>query len=94
MLDRDRLRMARLGLRLTQERLGKEIGQDQSYISRLERGDFSQITIVTLERLADALGVTTDFLLGRREKRGKKSAALALVEETELFPAAVAEIGV
>ena len=67
MLDRDRLRMARLRLRLTQDRLGKEIGQDQSYVSRLERGDFSQITILTLERLADALQVSTDYLLGRQD---------------------------
>jgi transcriptional regulator with XRE-family HTH domain len=67
MLDCDRLRMSRLQLRLTQERLGQEIGQDQSYVSRLERGDFSQITILTLERLADALQVSTDYLLGRSE---------------------------
>ena len=66
MLDRDRLRMSRLQLRLTQERLGKEIGQDQSYVSRLERGDFTEITVTTLERLADALQVSTDYLLGRQ----------------------------
>jgi len=66
MLDRDRVRMARLGLRLTQERLGKEIGQDQAYVSRLERGDFTDITVTTLERLADALQVSTDYLLGRQ----------------------------
>ena len=67
MLDRDRLRMSRLRLRLTQERLGKEIGQDQSYVSRLERGDFTEITVTTLERLADALQVSTDYLLGRKD---------------------------
>jgi transcriptional regulator with XRE-family HTH domain len=67
MLDRDRLRMARLQGRLTQERLGKAIGQDQSYVSRLERGDFTEITVTTLERLANALHVSTDYLLGRQE---------------------------
>ena len=65
MLDRDRLRMARLELRLTQDSLGKAIGQDQSYVSRLERGDFTEITVTTLERLADALEVSTDYLLKR-----------------------------
>jgi len=67
MLDHDRLRMARLQLRLSQERLGKTIGQDQSYISRLERGAFTEITVTTLERLADALGVSLDYLVGRTD---------------------------
>jgi transcriptional regulator with XRE-family HTH domain len=65
MLDRDRLRMARLQLRLSQESLGKAIGQDQSYVSKLERGEVLEITISTLERLADVLSVSTDYLLGR-----------------------------
>jgi transcriptional regulator with XRE-family HTH domain len=68
MLDRDRLRMARLQLRLTQDRLGKAIGQDQAYISRLERGDFTDITVTTLERLAATLGVSPNELLGWKEK--------------------------
>jgi transcriptional regulator with XRE-family HTH domain len=67
MLDKDRLRMARLKLRLTQDSLGKAIGQDQSYVSRLERGEFTEITVTTLERLADVLQVSTDYLL-RRDK--------------------------
>lgn len=65
MLDVERLRMGRLRLRLSQKRLGELIGQDQAYISRLEHGEISDITVGTLERLADALGVTTDYLLGR-----------------------------
>ena len=68
MLDRDRLRMARLQLRLSQESLGKAIGQDQSYVSKLERGDLLEITISTLERLADVLSVSTDYLLGRGDE--------------------------
>jgi transcriptional regulator with XRE-family HTH domain len=68
MLDRDRLRMARLQLRLSQESLGKAIGQDQSYVSKLERGDLLDITISTLERLADVLCVRTDYLLGREDE--------------------------
>ncbi len=71
MLDRDRLRMSRLRLRLTQDSLGKTIGQDQSYVSRLERGEFTEITVTTLERLADALQVSTDYLLGREDERAQ-----------------------
>ena len=68
MLDRNCLRMARLRLRLSQESLGKAIGQDQSYVSKLERGELTEITITTLERLADVLGVSADTLLGRKDK--------------------------
>ena len=40
-------------------------GQDQAYISRLELGVITDITIATLERLADALQTSADYLLGR-----------------------------
>jgi transcriptional regulator with XRE-family HTH domain len=69
MLDRNRLRMARLELRLSQGSLGKAIGADQSYISKLERGEFTDISITTLERLADVLGLSADELLGRTRRK-------------------------
>jgi transcriptional regulator with XRE-family HTH domain len=65
-LDKDRIRMRRLRLRLSQQQLGKLIGHDQGYVSRLERGDITDITVRTLARLADALDVSTDYLLGRK----------------------------
>jgi transcriptional regulator with XRE-family HTH domain len=65
MLDTERVRMRRLQLRISQKVLGERIGQDQAYISRLEHGEITDITIRTLERLADTLQVTTDYLLGR-----------------------------
>jgi len=63
MLDVDRLRLRRLELRLTQAQLGKQVGQDQAYISRLERGAYGEITVGTLERLAKALQVRIETLL-------------------------------
>jgi transcriptional regulator with XRE-family HTH domain len=80
MLDRDRLRMARVARRLTQDCLGKALGQDQSYVSRLERGACTEITVTTLERLADALQVSTDYLLRRdtpKRPRPRKAAPVA-----------------
>ena len=77
-LDRDRVRMRRLRLRLSQEQLGRQIGHDQGYVSRLERSEIADITVRTLARLADALRVSTDYLLGRTD------------EESERMPAAVA----
>ncbi|HEY5865866.1 MAG TPA: helix-turn-helix transcriptional regulator [Candidatus Tectomicrobia bacterium] len=78
MLDTERVRMKRLKLRLSQQKLGELIGQDQAYISRLERGVITDITIATLERLADALQTSADYLLGRG------------ADDTELLAAAVA----
>ena len=68
MLDAERIRLCRLQLRLSQQRLGDLVGQDQAYISRLERGGITDITVRTLERLADVLGVSADYLLGREEE--------------------------
>ena len=65
MLHADRLRMKRLEARLSQRALGEQIGTDQAHISRMERGERVAITIQTLVKLADALRVSTDYLLGR-----------------------------
>jgi transcriptional regulator with XRE-family HTH domain len=65
MLDADRIRLCRLKLRLSQQRLGDLLGQDQAYVSRLEGGRITDITVRTLEQLADVFGVSTDYLLGR-----------------------------
>jgi transcriptional regulator with XRE-family HTH domain len=83
MLDRDRLRMGRLRLRLTQQRLGELIGQDQAYVSRLERGGLTEITVTTLERIADVLGVSTDYLL-KRKSTGRQG--MAIDEDDEEAP--------
>ena len=65
--------------------LGDEIGQDQSYVSRLERGELTEITVTTLERLADVLRVSTDYLLGRKVKTRQFEG-----EETEQLATATA----
>ena len=63
MIDVDRIRLRRLELRLSQAQLGALIGQDQAYISRLERGAYGEITVSTLERLAKALRVGIQTLV-------------------------------
>jgi transcriptional regulator with XRE-family HTH domain len=65
MVDVDRMRLRRLELRMSQGDLGKAIGQDQAYISKIERGQLGGMTVLMLERLADTLQVSTDYLLGR-----------------------------
>lgn len=82
MLNAERLRLRRLKNRMSQKQLGETIGQDQAYISRLERRLIVDITIPTLEKLADALGVSTDYLLGRTDEPDAdiRTESAALVE--------------
>jgi len=65
MLDGERVRHLRGQQSLSQGALGKLIGKDGQYVSKLERGILSSVTTETLERLADALRCSTDYLLGR-----------------------------
>ncbi len=65
MLDPQRIRLRRVKEGLTQKQLGEAIGQDQAYISRIEKGITQSTTTQTLEKLADVLKVSTDYLLGR-----------------------------
>jgi transcriptional regulator with XRE-family HTH domain len=67
MLDTERVRMRRLQLRMSQRELGKQIGLDQAYISRLEAGKIPDLSARVLERIADVLGVSVDYLLGREK---------------------------
>ena len=87
MLDIERVRLKRLMLRLSQKRLGELIGQDQAYVSRLERGHFPEISMTTLERLADALHVSMDFLAGRTDKGLTEESGV----ESEMMPAVAAQ---
>jgi len=77
MLDRDRLRRARQRVLLSQQRLGELIGQDQQYISKLERGILPGMTVETLERLCRVLKVSADYLLGQEDEKSELLAAVA-----------------
>jgi transcriptional regulator with XRE-family HTH domain len=62
----DRIQALRQVARLSQSGLGRLIGKDAKYISKLERGVLTNITTETLESLAEHLYCQTDYLLGRR----------------------------
>jgi transcriptional regulator with XRE-family HTH domain len=79
MIDVDRIRLRRLELRLTQAELGKAIEQDQAYISKIERGQVSGMTVVMLERIALALHVKVSTLIKpERTESETEPAAAAL----------------
>ncbi len=57
-----RIREERLKLGLTQEKLSEDIDVSSAYIGQIERGERS-VTLTTLVKLANRLGVTIDYLL-------------------------------
>jgi len=59
-----KIKEARLQSGLTQEALALKAGFERSYVNQLERGKYKNITIQTARKLADALGVSADELLG------------------------------
>ena len=63
-----RIRIQRRYLNITQGELANMIGVSPSYIGHLERGN-RQASLETLVALANALDVSTDYLLGRTEKK-------------------------
>lgn len=64
-----RLRQARKHLDLSQEELAREAKLPLGTISHFESGS-RKPSFDNLRRLADALGITTDYLLGRVEDPG------------------------
>jgi transcriptional regulator with XRE-family HTH domain len=77
----DRVRQRREELKLTQDQLAAATGLKQFHISRIESGSITDVKGKTLLRLAKALRVTSDNLLGRED------------EESEDMPAAVEMVG-
>jgi transcriptional regulator with XRE-family HTH domain len=59
-----RIEERRKALGLSQEQLAGRVGTRQSHLSRIERGFIVEIQSGLLTRLAQALDVTTDWLLG------------------------------
>lgn len=63
----DRIRLKREELNLSQEELAKKIGnKDKSTISKIEKSG-NDITMKNIQRIADALGVTSQYLMGWTE---------------------------
>ena len=51
---------------LTQKQLADQMGTSQPAIARLESGNYHNVSLSFLRRLADALGATPEVHLGKR----------------------------
>lgn len=62
-----RVRELRKKKGMSQEALALEAGLDRSYVGGVERGE-RNISLVNIEKLARALGVSLEMLVWRRQK--------------------------
>jgi transcriptional regulator with XRE-family HTH domain len=72
-----RLRRIRRAKDWTQQELSKRAGVNAITISRIERGKADQVYVETLMRLAQALEVSTDYLLGLTDEDEEERLAAA-----------------
>lgn len=56
-------------LRMSQSQLARTVGTKQPAISRLERGDFNNVTLSTLIKVAHALDLDLDISLKTRRSK-------------------------
>jgi len=64
----EKVRVKRDELGMTQAELAKKSGLTQATISRIENEEVQQLKSDALKALAQALGVTTDFLSGVKQR--------------------------
>jgi transcriptional regulator with XRE-family HTH domain len=74
-----RLRKRRERLQISQRELSRRTKIPQSTISDIERGVQEDMTTALLKRFAEALGCTTDYLVGMYEDEEEDEDAPAVV---------------
>lgn len=74
----ERIKAARRERAITQEELAARAGVSRDVIAKLEQGQRATARITTLNRIANALGVTLSALLGRRERLERPDGVLAV----------------
>ena len=78
----ERITQIRKNLKLSQTDLAKKIGTSGPVIGRYEREEIKPSIDVAV-KLADTLGVSTDYLLGKSEKISLDKALLSRIEDIE-----------
>jgi transcriptional regulator with XRE-family HTH domain len=78
-----KLRECRDTKNLSQSQLAEEVGVHQNVISRYERGDITP-SIDVVSKIADALEVSVDYLIGKTNLLLDKEAVDRLVRISEL----------
>lgn len=82
-----RIRRRRMACGLLQKDLAEKLQWPQGHVSRLEKGEFLSVRLEKLHALADVLGTSIDYLVGRTTEAGD------LPDESEYEPTALAAVG-
>jgi len=77
----ERIRRVRVRYGMSQAELARRIKISGNSLNKIEAGETPDPRASRIKAIADVLGVTTDYLLGRKD------------EDAELLPAAVALVG-
>lgn len=77
----ERVLLTRRRLGMTQKRLAEMVGLNSHTIAQIERGRIQQLRSDAVVKLAKALGVTTDYLLGMDMPDDANDDAVMLVLE-------------
>jgi len=79
-----RIKIARIRHNLTQVQLAERINLSKTALSQIESGETTDPRMSTLIALADALGVTMDYLAGRADaKESERAPDETALEETK-----------
>ena len=81
----ERITLLRKQLKWSQDDLAKKIGTSAPIIGRYERGEIKP-SIDVAARIADALEVTIDYLLGKSENMNLNKKNLKRLEDIEQLP--------
>ena len=81
----ERIRVLREKMKWTQDDLAKESGIPQATISRIESGNILSLKSKNAIKLAKALKVTTDFLMGSEERMSFSDKVLTDPDAQYLF---------
>ena len=81
----ERIRVLREKMKWSQDDLARVSGIPQATISRIESGKISSLKSKNAVKLAEALKVTTDFLMGREERMTFPEKVLADPDAQYLF---------
>lgn len=87
-----RLKMARTGAGLSLREAAGAAGMDPSLLSRIERGEVSDIGLSKAVALCAAYGITLEDLIGSQAPRKKAIKNRRTTKAKRLLEAAVAEI--
>lgn len=81
----ERVLIERRTLNMNQDALAAQVGVDRTYISKIERNEDVNVGVKTVFGLAEALGVTVQYLLGLSDYPLPENSSPSLLAESSVI---------